>query len=169
MSKKIVFVPLGKTGKPFKFNGYIQFFPYNNDTKVSLDNKNVYLGEDTNNIKKYVIQNYNKDRKTLKIKGVNTRELAVAFSKKKLFIKREDLPKISRDSYYLVDLIGCEVFEENKLKVGVVHDVLNLPANEVLVVKKENKEYLIPLIDDVVKFIDINNKIIKIVILPGLL
>ena len=66
-------------------------------------------------------------------------------------------------------MIGCDVFEKNNIKVGIVQDVLNLPANDVLVVKKENKELLIPLIDDVVKFIDINKKIIKVIILPGLI
>ena len=169
MSKEIFFVPLGKLGKPHRFNGDIKFLPYNIETKISLQNKNVYLGDDLRNIKKYFVEGYNKNRKILKIKGVNSRELAVAFSKKKLFIDREYLPKISDDSYYLIDLIGCDVFEKNNIKVGIVQDVLNLPANDVLVVKKENKELLIPLIDDVVKFIDINKKIIKVIILPGLI
>ena len=137
--------------------------------EISLQNKSIYLGDDLRNIKKYFVEGYNKKRKILKIEGVNSRELAVAFSKKKLFIDRENLPKISEDSYYLIDLIGCDVFEKNNIKVGIVQDVLNLPANDVLVVKKENKELLIPLIDDVVKFIDINKKIIKVIILPGLI
>ena len=169
MSKEIFFVPLGKLGKPYRFNGDIKFLPYNIETKISLQNKSIYLGDDLRNIKKYFVEGYNKKRKILKIEGVNSRELAVTFSKKKLFIDREYLPKISDDSYYLIDLIGCDVFEKNNIRVGIVQDVLNLPANDVLVVKKDNKEFLIPLIDDVVKFIDINKKIIKVIILPGLI
>tara|TARA_A100001011_G_scaffold74554_1_gene76668 strand:+ start:497 stop:1006 length:510 start_codon:yes stop_codon:yes gene_type:complete len=169
LSRKIFFVPLGKLGKPHRFNGDIQFLPYNIESKISLQNKNIYLGDDLRNIKKYFVVGYNKNRKILKIKGVNSRELAIAFSKKKLFIDRDYLPKISEHSYYLFDLIGCAVFEKKDKKVGIVQDVLNLPANDVLVVKTENKELLIPLIDDVVKFIDINKKIINIIILPGLI
>ena len=50
-----------------------------------------------------------------------------------------------------------------------MNKILFLPANDVIVVKDRDKEYLIPLIDDIIKLIDIKNGIIKIEIVPGLL
>ena len=47
--------------------------------------------------------------------------------------------------------------------------MLSLKANDILVFNSNEKELLIPLIDDVVKFIDIKNKKILIKIIPGLL
>ena len=44
-----------------------------------------------------------------------------------------------------------------------------LPANDVLIVEKKEEEHLIPLIDDIVTFIDIKNDRIEIVVVPGLL
>ena len=43
-----------------------------------------------------------------------------------------------------------------------------LPANDVLIVEKKEEELLIPLIDDIVTFIDIKNDRIEIVVVPGL-
>jgi len=69
----------------------------------------------------------------------------------------------------LVDLIGCKVLSSKDELIGIVNDVMHLPANDVIVVEKNKKEHLIPLIDDVVKFIDINNNEIEIEVIPGLL
>ena len=79
------------------------------------------------------------------------------------------MPELSDNEFYLVDLIGCLVFGDKKEKIGIVNDVISLPANDIIIVKKDEKEHLIPLIDDIVKFIDIKNKKIEIIIMPGLL
>ena len=51
---------------------------------------------------------------------------------------------------------------------GYVNDVLHMPANDVLVISLDNKEYLIPMIDDVI--LNINHKLKEITIepIPGL-
>ena len=79
------------------------------------------------------------------------------------------MPDTIGKEYYLTDLIDCKVFAENNFQIGIIEDVLSLPANEVLVVNQGLKEYLIPLIDDVVKLIDIKNGKITIEVIPGLL
>ena len=79
------------------------------------------------------------------------------------------MPELPNNEYYLVDLIGCEVFDEKDSKIGIVKDVMPLPANDVLIVEKKEEEHLIPLIDDIVTFIDIKNDRIEIVVVPVLL
>ena len=102
-------------------------------------------------------------------KDIDSRELASSLCKSKLFIYRKQMPQLSNNEYYLVDLIGCLVCSNENEKIGIVKDVISLPANDVVIVEKDKKEHLIPLIDDVVKFIDIKNKKIEIIIIPGLL
>ena len=79
------------------------------------------------------------------------------------------MPDLLNDEYYLVDLIGCIVVSNENKVIGTVKDVMPLPANDVIVVEKNKKEHLIPLIDDVVKLIDIKNNKIEIIVIPGLL
>ena len=54
------------------------------------------------------------------------------------------------------------VFGDKKEKIGIVNDVISLPANDIIIVKKDEKEHLIPLIDDVVLDIDQNQEVIII-------
>ena len=60
--------------------------------------------------------------------------------------------------------MGYLLIDDSNKNYGIVSDVLVLPANNVLSVTMENKEYLIPLIDDVV--LNINQEEKKIIIDP---
>jgi len=53
--------------------------------------------------------------------------------------------------------------------VGLVRDVWDLPANEVLQVISNDKEVLIPLIDEVIKEIDRDGRRVVITAMEGLL
>ena len=74
------------------------------------------------------------------------------------------MPKLNKDEYYLNDLVGYKLIDKSNINYGVVNKVLILPANNVLSVTMEKKEYLIPLIDDVI--IEINQEEEKIIIDP---
>lgn len=85
--------------------------------------------------------------------------------------------KISHDAlftlptghYYVMDLIGCTVYLEDKSKIGVITNVLQTGANDVYVVRTATKDVLIPAIKECIQTIDIDNKTIIIRLLAGLL
>jgi 16S rRNA processing protein RimM len=64
-------------------------------------------------------------------------------------------------SYYVADLIGCSVYEENGEELGKVYDVLHTPGNDVYWVKG-NKEVLIPVLKDIMVSIDVIKRVIII-------
>ena len=66
------------------------------------------------------------------------------------------------------ELSGCEVYDINDNKLGILEDVLPSSANDIWVVKDGKKEFLIPALVSVVKNVDIVNKKIKIDLPPGL-
>lgn len=71
--------------------------------------------------------------------------------------------------YYFRDIIGCEVITTDGRVVGTVNEILPLPANDVWVVRGENrKEILIPYIEDIVKQVDVSKKQIMIEWMEGL-
>ena len=71
--------------------------------------------------------------------------------------------------HYIVDLIGLDVVNEEGEKIGVLADVFNTGANDIYDVKREGKKnLLLPVIDDVVKSIDIENGVITVHVMEGL-
>ncbi|MGY8787781.1 MAG: ribosome maturation factor RimM, partial [Fidelibacterota bacterium] len=67
------------------------------------------------------------------------------------------------------DLLGYEVFAESGDLVGILKDVMWLPNSDVYVIKNGEKEYLIPIIPEVVKGVDHDQGIIVITPMDGLL
>ncbi|MBQ2265855.1 MAG: 16S rRNA processing protein RimM [Clostridia bacterium] len=95
---------------------------------------------------------------------VDTMEKAEALRNKVLFVERSAF-KLEKDQYLICDLIGCDVFDADTNKLlGAVSDVSKTGANDVWHIKNGDNEYLIPVIDDVV--IDVNVDENKVVIRP---
>lgn len=69
-----------------------------------------------------------------------------------LVIRRDDLADLPEGSYYVADLIGLEVLDENGARVGAVRDVLPGPANDVIEV---DTGLLLPLVEDCVREVDL--------------
>jgi 16S rRNA processing protein RimM len=112
----------------------------------------------------YQIENvrYQKDVILLKLKDVDSIEQAEKLKSHSIFIKREDAPKLSEGSYYIADLIGLEVYEDDTL-IGTLEDVFTAGAADVYVVKRKGKDnLLLPALQSVILNIDINNKKIMV-------
>ncbi len=72
-----------------------------------------------------------------------------------LAIRRVDLPTLPADSYYVVDLVGMAVLDEDGDHVGVVRDVLPGPANDVL---ELDTGLLLPVIEDCLREVDVDGR-----------
>jgi 16S rRNA processing protein RimM len=79
-----------------------------------------------------------------------------------LSVRRDALPRLAGDSFYVADLVGIDVFDENDAPIGVVRDVLPGPANDVL--ELENG-ILLPLVEDCIREIDLPGR--RILLNPG--
>jgi 16S rRNA processing protein RimM len=72
-----------------------------------------------------------------------------------LAIRRDDLPELPDDSYYVADLVGMQVLDQSGEKVGVVRDVLPGPANDAL---ELDTGLLLPLVEDCVRKVDLGER-----------
>lgn len=103
-----------------------------------------------------------------KLKGIDNVNDAAVLRNTVLFIDRDDA-EIPKGSYFIQDLIGCEVRDIDSGEVlGTVSDVSQTGANDVWHIKRGEKEYLIPAIPDVVIETDVENSLIKIRPLKGI-
>jgi len=77
-------------------------------------------------------------------------------------VPRSSLPEQKDDEYYWSDLIGLSVVNEAGLELGKVENLLETGANQVLSVKGEDGETLIPFVATAIKHVDLKNKTINV-------
>ena len=78
---------------------------------------------------------------------------------------------LPKDHYFIYDLINCQVFDMSGKNLGFISNVIQAASNDVYVVSDipNNKEYLIPVVKQFVKQVDIENKRIVIDPIEGMI
>ena len=113
---------------------------------------------------------YHKNMVILRLEGINHIDDIQKIKGKNLFVFRDDLEPLEDDEFYVVDIIGAEVFDVEKGFLGNVADYLTHTAQELIVIKDENgKEIFIPNVSEFVKKIDIEGKRITVKSIEGLI
>lgn len=105
----------------------------------------------------------------IKLHGVDDRTAAESLRGAHLGVRKADVFPVPKDTYYIFDIVGCTVFGGSGRRVGVVDEVLRMPANDVMVLTTDSGEALIPIVKSVVKRIDLAAKTIEIDEIEGLL
>jgi 16S rRNA processing protein RimM len=78
-----------------------------------------------------------------------------------------DAPGEDEDDYHVLQLIGCRAELEDGSTLGEVSDVLNLPGQDVLVIKADSGEVLIPFVRVLVPVVDIAGK--RLTVIPPII
>jgi 16S rRNA processing protein RimM len=164
--KKILedMVPIGILGKVHGLHGEVKMTVFTNVVEILENLEEVFLYSEEKSrgffLKVEAIRVMPK-KLLVKFEEFDTREDAEALEGFKVFVRRENLPELGEDEYYYEEIYDCEVYEEGK-DIGKVVDIIDTGSNEVLVVEKEGKETLVPMIKDYIEEVDTKNKIIKI-------
>ncbi len=113
---------------------------------------------------------YHKSFVILKLNGIDSIESAEKYRNKTVFVERAMLGALPDGTYYICDLIGCAVITDGGENLGKVDDVIKTGSNDVYSVRnKDGKQVLIPVIDEVVREVNIEEKKIVIKPLKGLI
>jgi 16S rRNA processing protein RimM len=87
-----------------------------------------------------------------------------------LKVSEEQLDELDEDEYYYHEIIGCKVVTDEGEDLGIIDEILSPGANDVWVVKPaKGKSILIPVIDDVVLTVDVQEKVVTVHIMEGLI
>ncbi|MBW6409758.1 ribosome maturation factor RimM [Clostridium weizhouense] len=140
--------------------GEVKVYPLTDDVKKFKKLKTVLINGEERKIQSVKFQ---KDRVILKIEGIDSMNDAETYKQKYIETPRNEQQPLEEDTYYIVDLIGCDVYDTEGVELGKIFDVINTPNNDVYWIKQP-KELLIPVLKDIVLDIDITEK--KIVIKP---
>ena len=105
----------------------------------------------------------------IKFCGIDSIEQAEKMRNEILYVKRSMLGELNNNSYYICDIIGLKVYE-NDICIGVIEDCFPTGSNDVYVVKgSTGKEMYLPAIKEVVREIDVAAGVVKVTVPPGLL
>ena len=165
MKEQLAHFRIGQIVNAQGLKGEVRVYPYVDDINRFDDLESFYLNKNFNEEFEVERVRYKGNMVIMKIKGIDSVELAEKLKTKNLYISRENSVDLDEDEFFIADLIGLEVFTVAGDKVGVLKDVLQYSANDVYVVKGDNdKEYLIP---STMKFVpEINLEDKKMIIDP---
>jgi 16S rRNA processing protein RimM len=90
----------------------------------------------------------------LKLEGVDSIEDAESLVKKGLYLPLEILPPLEDDQFYYHEVIGWMLVDEKHGDLGEIVAVNDNSSNPLLVVKMNDKEVLLPLIDEFMVKVD---------------
>jgi len=113
----------------------------------------------------------NKTVELVKFVGMNHINDVEKYKGCDLLVDASKLGELTDNEFYFHEIMGCCVKTVDGEVLGEIIDILQPGANDVWVVKQkgEKKEILIPYIEDVVKTVDIKNKIVLVELLEGLI
>jgi 16S rRNA processing protein RimM len=165
------YLEIGQIVNTFGIKGMVKVKPFTNNIKRFDDLKNVYI-KNRKEKKEYQIEEvkYHKNMVLIKFKGIETPEDANLLRESYLLIDRSKEEPLEDGNYYIVDMIGIEVYSDKGELLGNLEDIFNTGSNDIYVVKdNQGKQILLPAISEVIKQIDIEKRKITVHLLPGLI
>lgn len=163
------FLQVGVISSTHGIRGEVKVFPTTDDParfkrlkKVLLDAGRERLELEVQSVKFF------KQFVIVKFRGIDNINDIEKYKGKSLLVPREEAVELDEDEYYIADLIGMEVFTEEG-RFGVLKDVMETGANEVYIIDSDKHgEVLVPAIHDCILNVDVEEKVMKIRLLDGL-
>ena len=168
--KDSCYLAFGKVVKPHGLKGEIKVVPFSgvvSDVQIYAE---IFLGYDSAE-KKYTVKQCRAQGKfaILNLLDVNDRSSSELLVGQKIWVIKESLPELSTDEFYWHEMEGIEVVTDSGQRLGTVSSIMRTGAKDVLVVDGSGKEYLIPVVDEIIVSMDSANRVLTIAPFPGLL
>ncbi len=162
---------IGAITRSVGVKGEVRISPFTDFIKRFYDLSDVFVGASSECVERYRIERVRIRGKNvfLKFFGIDSGSEADALVHQGIYITEETVVKLPNDAYYIHDIIGVSVFDEEGQRLGEIVDVMVLPANDVYVLRTEEREVLIPAIKPVVKEVNVQKRKMVIHVMEGLL
>lgn len=151
--------------------GEVKVFPTTDDVNRFKKLKEVILdtGRETKVLEIEGVKFF-KQFAILKFKGIDTLNDVEKYRGQSLYVTRENAVKLKKDEYFIADLMGLRVLDEEGQEIGVLKEVLETGANDVYIITmNDGRELLLPAIKQCVLEVNVEEGFIRIHILDGLL
>lgn len=151
--------------------GEVKVYPTTDDIKRFKKLKNVILDTGKEKLPLEIEGvKFFKQMVILKFKGIDTLNDVEKFRQKELLVTRENAVKLHKDEYFIADLIGIRIIDEENKEIGVLEDVMLTGANDVYVINLfDGRELLLPAIKQCILNVNVEERYMQVYILDGLL
>ena len=170
MNRKMDLITIGEIVKTRGLRGCMKVVSFVDTSDISVELEFVYIQDISEQKKLYNLRKIDISGKFLFIEldSIDDVELAKTFVGCKVVIPRNLFKELPEGEYYWRDIIGLNVYTEEGKLLGQIESVFPTGSNDVYVCKGGDREILLPAIADVIKFIDIDRKIMNVKLMEGL-
>lgn len=164
------FLQVGMITSTHGVRGEVKVFPTTDDAKRFRKLKEVFLDTGRGKLALEIESvKFFKQMVILKFKGIDTLDDVAKYRQAGLYVTRENAVKLGKDEYFIADLMGVEIYDEEDRRIGVLEDVLETGANDVYVIRRtDGGELLLPAIKQCVLDVDVQERRMKVHVLEGL-
>ena len=161
--EKSAFIEAGRIVNTHGVNGEVKIEVWLDSPQFLRRCGRVFLGGTERKILSSKVQ---KSFLIAKLEGVEDLNAAMALKGRELFIAREDAP-LPKGGYFIRDILGAAVLDEEGREIGRLVDVLERPASRIYVVQGET-EHLIPAVPEFVLNTDAERGLITVHLIEGM-
>jgi 16S rRNA processing protein RimM len=168
-SKKLEFglIPFGRVSKTHGLSGEVRILPFSRSLENLSRLERFFIktkGEEKPDEFKIIRKRLEEHSAIVKLEGIKSVDEAERLRGCIVLVEPSQLLETKENEYYWFQLIGLRVYTTEGRYLGLVEDLIDRASQSLLVVKEDRKEHLIPMIETIVR--DINLKDSRIVISP---
>ncbi len=132
--------------------------------------ESVFLDQSGNLIPFFIADLQIKGQRALvKFEDVESYDDAAELTGSKLYLPLSILPPLPDDQYYFHELVGMQVEDSVSGHIGIAREIASRAGQDLLIVDKDGKEILIPMVDSILTKVDKKSKVIYVSLPDGLL
>ena len=164
------FFEIGQIVNTFGIKGFVKINPFTDDLERFEELKSVFVVKNKELIEMQIEEvKFHKHLVLVKFKGIEDINMAEKYKGCYIKIKRENARKLPEGTYFIADLIGIKVYDEDGNLLGKVDDIYNNKSTDIYVIKDDlGKQILLHSTKEVIKQIDVDNDRIVVHLIDGL-
>jgi 16S rRNA processing protein RimM len=160
-------IAIGKIVGCFGIRGYVKVQSYTHSPERFRQCREVIVGDEHGNpVARGAVEDVISDPPLVKVRiaGIADRTSAERLRGCYLFVEDADVAPPPEGSYFIDDIIGCEVFDPEGKRIGAVEDVYKYPAQDVWAIRTPATLLMVPAVGEFLVQVDIARK--RIVLRP---
>lgn len=163
-------VVIGRISKPHGIRGVLKAVPYFQLEQLMAHLERLWLIKEgqTRSFTPQWIRNSGQYL-LLKLEGLEDQDAAGTYRGWEIAIPRSELPPLPEGQYYTFQLLGLSVVTEDGRRIGIIRQVLPMPAHDVYLVDADGKEIIIPAVREFVSQVDLKEGRVVVRTIEGLL
>ena len=170
MSAKPELYAVGRIVKAHGIKGDVVVTPMTNSLQRFVKLKRAFIGKAAKDVRPVRIESVSVGGRGVRLKfaEIDDRTEAEGLRGKIIFVDKEERVRIPKGTFFIHDIIGLRVVDEEENSIGVVKDVLQLPAHDVYVIDSQGREVMVPAVKEFIKKIDVSGGTMTVKLIDGL-